>query len=171
MLSQPISRKARIESRFPKLTPGSYRIVRRCEAKYNCIAWATGDSRRWWWPGPPDCTYWPDDVPRQETVPAFIMLFEKFRYACCDHGNRERWHEKIAIYAKDGIPTHAARQLSNGKWTSKLGSWERIEHEIEGLVGSEYGSIVQIMKRPKGLRRIISDAIFDFVTHTFPRRR
>jgi hypothetical protein len=41
-----------------------------------------------------------------------------------------------------------ARQLSNGKWTSKLGQDEDIEHEnLEGLVGEIYGSVVCIMKK------------------------
>lgn len=39
-------------------------------------------------------------------------------------------------------------ELPNGKWTSKLGRWEDIEHEIEGLMGEMYGDVKQILKRP-----------------------
>jgi hypothetical protein len=49
--------------------------------------------------------------------------------------------------ATDGEPTHAAQQLSNGKWTSKLGRWQDIEHELDGLVGEMYGTVKQILKR------------------------
>jgi hypothetical protein len=49
--------------------------------------------------------------------------------------------------ATDGEPTHAARQLPNGKWTSKLGRWQDIEHELDGLVGEMYGTVKQILKR------------------------
>jgi hypothetical protein len=56
--------------------------------------------------------------------------------------------EKIALYATpDGEPTHAARQLLNGKWTSKLGRWQDIEHELDGLVGELYGTVRRILKR------------------------
>ena len=49
---------------------------------------------------------------------------------------------------KSGIPTHASRQLSNGRWTSKLGPSERIEHDFDALEGAAYGQIAQIMRRP-----------------------
>jgi hypothetical protein len=58
--------------------------------------------------------------------------------------------EKVAIYAD--LPadswTHAARQLPNGRWTSKLGDFEDIEHDTpEGLAGNVYLSLAYIMKR------------------------
>jgi hypothetical protein len=55
--------------------------------------------------------------------------------------------EKVALYATDEGPAHAARQLSNGRWTSKLGRDEDIEHELEGLAGSHYGAVVQFLQR------------------------
>jgi hypothetical protein len=58
-------------------------------------------------------------------------------------------YQKIAIYIDvSGTPTHAARQLPNGKWTSKLGWLEDIEHELDGLTGDRYGCVAQILKRP-----------------------
>jgi hypothetical protein len=58
--------------------------------------------------------------------------------------------EKIAIYVRSDIPSHVARQLPNGKWTSKLGLREDIEHDLEALEGPEYGSVVLILSRPEG---------------------
>ncbi|NET26084.1 hypothetical protein [Okeania sp. SIO1I7] len=44
-------------------------------------------------------------------------------------------------------PTHAVRQLANGKWASKLGWLEDIEHELDALNGDRYGVVGQILKR------------------------
>ena len=46
-----------------------------------------------------------------------------------------------------GIPTHAARQLRSGRWTSKLGQAEDIEHELRALEGAIHGAVVLILKR------------------------
>jgi hypothetical protein len=47
-----------------------------------------------------------------------------------------------------GIPTHAARQLTSGAWTSKLGNAADIEHELRALEGEIYGVVALILKRP-----------------------
>ena len=46
------------------------------------------------------------------------------------------------------MPTHAARQFPGGRWTSKLGPAEDIEHELEELAGPLYGEVVLILRRP-----------------------
>ncbi len=51
-------------------------------------------------------------------------------------------------YALDGVPKHAARQLPNGRWTSKCGELEDIEHALEGVVGIWYGTVAHLLKRP-----------------------
>ena len=57
--------------------------------------------------------------------------------------------EKIALFATDqAVPLHAARQLASGRWTSKLGEREDIEHALRDLEGEIYGTVVLIMKRP-----------------------
>ncbi|MEG3858797.1 hypothetical protein QT974_06710 [Microcoleus sp. herbarium12] len=69
-------------------------------------------------------------------------------YEICKDDLLEVGYQKIAIYVDlNGIPTHAARQLVNGKWTSKLGWLEDMEHELDGLVGDRYGVVGQILKR------------------------
>jgi hypothetical protein len=43
---------------------------------------------------------------------------------------------------------HVARQLRSGKWTSKLGDWEDIEHDDPyALECEDYGKIAKFMKR------------------------
>jgi hypothetical protein len=46
--------------------------------------------------------------------------------------------------------THAARQLPDGQWTSKLGKYVDIEHSApEDVAGGVYGEVMQFMKRLK----------------------
>ena len=79
---------------------------------------------------------------------AFRQVFVMHGYAVCDQIDPEPGYEKIAIFTDaDGCPTHAARQLSSGVWTSKLGRLEDIEHALHDLEGTEYGSVVLLMKR------------------------
>jgi hypothetical protein len=55
----------------------------------------------------------------------------------------------VALFvATTGCPTHAARQLASGRWTSKLGKAEDIEHELRDLEGDVYSSVVLVLKRP-----------------------
>lgn len=67
----------------------------------------------------------------------------------CAGEELETGFEKVALFADaDGFATHAARQLNNGRWTSKLGELEDIEHALRDLEGVEYGTVVLVMKRP-----------------------
>ena len=88
----------------------------------------------------------------EETIHAFVDLFSSRGYEKCKDGNLEKGYEKIVIYgihSDTGIePTHAARQLSNGWWTSKLGWEEDIEHKnAEDVAGPLYGKPIQFMRR------------------------
>ena len=80
----------------------------------------------------------------------FIEAFATLGFSQCDAVEYEKGFEKVAIYVDtSGKPTHAARQLSSGLWTSKLGNLQDIEHEIDGVSGDLYGSVAVIMKRSK----------------------
>lgn len=137
---------------FPRLTPGSYRIASPPTVEYNCVAWAAGDTRRWWWPDAMDLYFWPAGASREETIEAFIAVFTDLGFEPCDNADPEDGFQKIAIYANvQSIPTHAARQLPSGSWTSKIGGLEDIEHEtLNSLEGPLYGSAVRYLKRPYG---------------------
>ena len=138
-----------IENFFPRLVSERYRIASPRTPRYNCIAWAAGDDTAWWEPDPLDLYYWPYDVPRQPTLEAYTQAFRTLGYTPCDTAKVEAGFEKIAIYVDNtGRPTHLARQLPDGKWTSKLGKLEDIEHPtLEGLTGSVYGSVRLILRR------------------------
>jgi hypothetical protein len=141
-----------IATHFPGLDGTDYRVTSPKDRRYNCIAWAAADVRRWWWPDPPpddEGYHWPAGVANEETLSAFVAAFATLGYTPCDGDVLEVGQERIALYATaNGIPTHAARQLPDGRWTSKLGRWEDIEHRLPDLEGESYGAVVQIMNRP-----------------------
>jgi hypothetical protein len=94
--------------------------------------------------------YWPISD-NSLTLEAFKKAFSKLGYVnATSHDNADRF-ERIAIYAKDGIPTHASRQTANGAWTSKLGQAWDIAHEFDALNDGEYGRPMIVMERERQL--------------------
>lgn len=142
-----------LRSYCPHISPNEYEITSPATSDYNCIAWAAEEDDSWWDPTDLD-EYWPDGVPRELTLEAFILAYQTLGYFPCNNSELEEGFQKIAIYAKQdsvedaGQPTHVARQLLNGQWTSKIGDFEDIEHELDSLTGYYYGEVVQILKRP-----------------------
>jgi hypothetical protein len=115
---------------------------------YNCIAWAVGRTDQPWWPAAGDNAFWPDGVPNEETVEAFVLAFATLGFVICETGDSEVGYEKIALYALDGKPTHAARQLPDGKWTSKLGKESVVTHNTpRGVEGPLYGVVCCYLRR------------------------
>ena len=141
-----------IETLFPNLQLSNYQITSPETEIYNCVAWAAGATNKWWWPiGDPLSTYWPAGSPKQETVPAFQVMFANLGFVPCDSAEVEMGFEKLAIFADAGqTPMHVARQLPGGTWTSKLGRLEDIEHTLADLEGTEYGIVVLVMRRAAG---------------------
>ena len=133
-----------IENEFPNAT-GKYNKTSDISIYYNCIAWACGDDSNWWshligykWP----------NAPRTPLIESLIAIFTNIGYEICDNDSLESGFEKVVLYEKDGLWKHAARQLPNGHWTSKLGRDEDIEHFTpQDLAGSSYGDVHCIMKR------------------------
>ena len=132
---------------FPLLGPDNHEVTSPETPRYNCIAWAAGDERRWWWPDPDGVAYWPVAAPREETIGAFAAAYGTLGYSPCADASIEPGHEKIAVYALGGPPTHAARQLSDGRWSSKLGSSVDIAHSLEALNGPLYGAAGLFLRR------------------------
>lgn len=139
-----------LERLFPALNQVGFAVTSSRDERYNCVAWAAGDVNRWWWPAESPFTYWPPGIEREESVPSFIQAFATLGYAPVTSGDLEPDVEKVAIYvSSDGIPTHMARQLRDGTWTSKLGALEDINHlEVSGVEGAEYGNVAMFLRRP-----------------------
>ena len=133
---------------FPRLTADNHRVTSPASREYNCIAWAAGDAGAWWWPDPEGVGFWPEGAPRQETVAAFVLAYYTLGYEPAADATLESGFEKVALYARGDLPTHAARQLPNGRWSSKLGPQEDIEHDFDALDGPVYGRIIAVLKRP-----------------------
>lgn len=161
------------EDNFPRLNKDLYEVTGDETNDYNCIALAGDDKTRRWEPDPTQVYFWP--IPKREyTVECFIEAFESLKYQRCKCSLKKRQFEKIAIYhdpigCREAIdnfgwwhpeippnfPTHAAKQLANGWWNSKLGDWEEIIHRnLRCLNGTDitgkrisYGEPVQILRR------------------------
>jgi len=134
---------------FPGLRNSIFDITSDPDKKYNCIAWAADDTNNYWWPA--GRGYWPSGAPRIVTLDAFISAFGTMGYRVCENDLYEEGFVKIAIFVREnGSPTHAARQLPNGKWTSKCGKYKDIEHDLNALCGLHpaYGKIACYMKKP-----------------------
>jgi hypothetical protein len=137
-----------LEDVFPRLRGQAYQIQSPRDHRYNCIAFAAGDDRNWWWPDAAGEDTWPNAAARAETVDAFREAFATLGYAVCDNDQLEPGYEKVALFAQASLPKHAARQLASGRWVSKVGRCEDIEHALRDLTGSVYGAVVLVMKRP-----------------------
>jgi hypothetical protein len=135
---------AELQRAFPNLASDGYIVASPKTHAYNCIAWAANDASRWWEPG----IHWLG--PPGDDLAALASLFATLGYAPCGGEDLEAGHDKVALYVDDqGAWTHAARQLPDGWWTSKLGPDEDILHRTpKALVGDLYGQVQAIMKRP-----------------------
>lgn len=135
---------------FPNSYNEPFLITSQQTWSYNCIAWAFGDDKKWYWPTEHPSHYWPPNIRRELDLQSFIELYELVSYKICDSPDLEDSLEKIAIFAfPNGDPSHAAKQLPNGKWTSKMGPWHDVEHTFNSINNSPgYGNATIFMSRP-----------------------
>lgn len=130
--------------KFPALKTSKFEITSPQTNVYNCIAWAAEDDQNFLWP----TLTWPHGVSRKVTRASFIKMFAGHGYKVCKDGAPEAGYQKIVLYEDaDGVPTHAARLLNDGYWTSKLGPYVDISHTLDGLNGDEYGAPAVFMRR------------------------
>ncbi len=136
-----------IPNKFPRLGAEGSRYKRTSDPckRYNCIAWAAGDKKNWWWPH--EDGYWPPGAPMEETVSAVIQAFATLGYEPCLDSILEDKFERIAIFALNGKPTHACYQLPSGLWSSKMGEEVDCQHDLNAVGGGEYGEVVAFLKR------------------------
>ena len=144
---------AGILQKFPGLAAGGFSVTSAATPRYNCIAWAAEKTDKNWWPNPDG--FWPPGIPYEQSLGAFEAAFRTLGYQRCEDDSLQHNLGKIAIYISIlGLPTHAARQLPNGRWTSKLGPNVDIEHaNPAALRGQDYGSPALIMARQ--IRRVL----------------
>lgn len=131
---------------FPGLWLSRYfKITSDETGTYNCIAWAAGDTTKWWDPQ----NHWPDKVNKGMKIDDLIDAYKTEGFSVCDDGTYEENVQKIALYEKDGRWTHAAKQLNKDSWSSKLGESFDISHDKPDDLGGggQYGSVVRYMAK------------------------
>ena len=139
---------------LPHLAADNCEIKSKATKRYNCLAWAAGEDFRWWWPDLLGKDYWPAGVAREASIRAFLEAYGTCGFKLCFDGTLQASTEKLAIYGKDQagteIPTHAALQLENGEWTSKVGRFEDIYHKTTAAMeGPVYGRVICYLARPR----------------------
>jgi hypothetical protein len=129
---------------FPKLI--NYIPTSPKTTLYNCLAWALGDSQRWWWPTQRRGVYWPAGMRCDNSIEAFDEFFVGGGASIVTEQSFESGFIKVALFAMGAVPKHVSRQLANGMWTSKMGSSLDISHSLLDVEGPEYGDLVRIYK-------------------------
>ncbi len=121
---------------------------------YNCVGYAVGDPR-WWQPSGDEGHVWLNDLPVGDySVAQYVDMFKRFGFLPCAGMEPEVGFEKLAVFGNQGEFEHVAIQLSDGRWISKLGDLEDIQHPAaQNLEGNFYGKIDIILKRPGDINR------------------
>ena len=136
---------------FPRLGE-EFEVLAPATVTYNCIGWSLGHTRSWVWPtvsGQPASLYHFDGLYR---------YYGFYRVAGLDY-SRQPGLDKVVLYASqqpDGriAPTHAALQMTDGSWSSKLGSLPLIRHlHPNDVAGPSYGSPWVLYVRPRSGKR------------------
>ena len=133
-----------LEFWFPNIIGKSYKISV-STWDFNCVAFTLGIYDDYVWNTEKS---WPSSVPRDLKIENFRKLYEFYGYKECVDFSYEKKYEKIAFYAKNNQPLHAAKQF-NDIWKSKISNLI-VEHELKWLCGNTtdaYGDIVFIMKK------------------------
>lgn len=135
-----------INQLFPRLAAEGYEITSAATDDYNCIGYAAGDTSNWW--SHKKGYRWPNAT-RTPLIQGLIEVFQGLQFEHCEEAGFEDGFQKVALYAKGDRWKHAAVQLPNGEWSSKLGPDEDIRHLTpESLNSDAYGEVHCIMRRP-----------------------
>lgn len=144
------SRRKNLEGSIPGLTAADYELTSEACDDYNCVAWVAGDTRRRWDDENEDL-YWPvNAILRDGTFASLIEALQTLEFEACASGEYEDGFEKVAIYGSEGKWRHAAKQLPDGRWSSKCGKLDDIAHRYLTDVNCEdYGTVYGFLKRKK----------------------
>lgn len=129
----------------------NYEIKSKRTPVYNCLAWALGIEWASYNPEPLVAGYvWFPGIEREWSRETILAVLAKHNYREESDDSLESGFEKVAIYDDiHGVPQHFARQLQSGRWTSKVGRLNDIEHyDLKCLEGYDsYGPVSRILKR------------------------
>jgi hypothetical protein len=154
------------EEEFPNLFSTGYGKTSEEDESYNCFAFAAdkNNTEYWWTPiSIGNGFYWPEGLERKTNIDTFVKLYKiQGGFEPCENNSTEleQGIEKVALYVDDqNEVSHAARQLEDGSWASKLGDWEDVEHYmLEGLSKHinkpAYGTVTKILRRSRTERQV-----------------
>lgn len=132
---------------FPNLNDNNHRTTSPPSLSYNCFGGAIVGGEVLM--GPERGYIWPSGAPANHNLSSFEIAIAEYGYQPCDSSALDPGWEKIALFGIPDHVDHAARQLSSGRWTSKLGKEEDIEHDTaEAVCGGVYGPLLAFFKRP-----------------------
>ena len=131
---------------FPNLASERFEIEDEPSPRYNCIAYAAGDTSKWWWPD--GINYWPPWATPTTKMESLQEAFAGEGYEQCEDGSIEPGYQKVALYEAHSAMQHAAVQMPDGRWRSKMGKGPVIEHRNpESLSSGIYGEPTVFMRR------------------------
>ena len=131
---------------FPNLASEGFETVGQASELYNCIAYVAEDTSKWWWPD--GTNYWPPWATLDTKMESLKEALAGLGYEQCDDSDPEDGYQKVALYEIQGRFQHAAVQMSNGRWRSKMGQGPVVEHRNpESLSGGPYGNPKVFMRR------------------------
>jgi len=141
---------------WPALTGEVARFSSDETPDYNCFAHALGEDGAWWEPFviPPTQPglYWPPGATPDNTPDAWTEALATRGFEPCGlDATLDPRYVKVAVYANAaGTALHVARHLRDGRWASKLGVFEDIEHDtLAALEGPLYGRVERVVRRPR----------------------
>jgi hypothetical protein len=139
---------------FPDLHNVASKQTSDFDLDYNCIAHAFLDDQKPWWPtGLPVAGfdrygyYWPIASDNRSHMRAFLDWFSHDGWTETKSDKFAPHMLRVALYAKAAQPTHAARQIGQGVWTSKLGQGLDLSHKLEELNGPNYGAPIALFEK------------------------
>jgi hypothetical protein len=117
---------------------------------YNCVAYALGVENKDWDMLVFAKMFGLNKNDLDHSANGYAIIFrEKFGFEICQESEKEEGFKKIALYENnEGDFKHLSLQLENGKWTSKMGVYEDINHrDLNSISGDFYGHPVMFMKK------------------------
>jgi hypothetical protein len=77
-------RRPEFELKLPNLSRTDYQVTSPKSQEYNCFASAAGKDDRWLQLIPGEQFCWPDGVPQEETLEAYIEAYQTLGYEICN---------------------------------------------------------------------------------------
>ncbi len=139
-----------LEVHFPNLKSAKYAVTSPCDPSYNCVAFAFGDTSRWWQRDHVKPNYWPEGIEEDDTLHSWIKVAATCGFRDTSNSNPDPEQDKIAIYVKGEEPQHICFRSGNGPWMSKLGEDVDVVHEtLHALEGNVYGNVRICLSRQR----------------------